>query len=152
MRKLIFPMVVLFIISGTVYADENLNIAKEKADIEKTTLDYIEGWYEGDSDRVKRSLHPDLAERAVDRDFKTGRTVLRHLSASNLVEYTEAGYGKLQNGEKRKNKVIILDVNRNTASVKAVTRECVDYLHLAKCDGRWLIVNVLWEYNMHECK
>ena len=33
----------------------------------------------------------------------------------------------------------------NAASVKIVAADWVDYLHLAKYNGRWVIVNVLWE-------
>jgi len=29
--------------------------------------------------------------------------------------------------------------------VKIVARDWVDYLHVAKFNGRWVIVNVLWE-------
>jgi hypothetical protein len=36
-----------------------------KAEIRQTTLDYIEGWYNGDPERMERSLHPDLAKRIV---------------------------------------------------------------------------------------
>ena len=31
--------------------------------------------------------------------------------------------------------------------LKAVAEEYVDYLHLAKHNGQWKIVNVLWELN-----
>jgi len=35
----------------------------DKAAIRQTALDYIEGWYEGNSERMERALHPDLAKR-----------------------------------------------------------------------------------------
>ena len=33
--------------------------------IERAGLDDIEGWYDGDAERMRRSLHPDLAKRKV---------------------------------------------------------------------------------------
>jgi len=33
--------------------------------IKATALDYIEGWYEGNPERMERALHPDLAKRIV---------------------------------------------------------------------------------------
>ena len=39
----------------------------------------------------------------------------------------------------------VLDVFENAASVKVVAAAWIDYLHLVKWNGRWLIVNVLWE-------
>jgi hypothetical protein len=40
--------------------------------------------------------------------------------------------------------VILLDRFENVASVKIRSGDDVEYLHLAICDGRWVIVNVLW--------
>jgi hypothetical protein len=39
--------------------------------------------------------------------------------------------------------VTILDVFGNTASVRVVAADWIDYLHVAKFNGRWVIV--LWE-------
>ena len=39
----------------------------------------------------------------------------------------------------------ILDIFGNAASAKAIMADWIDYLQLAKVDGRWVIVNVLWE-------
>jgi len=34
----------------------------DAAAIKQTSLDYIEGWYEGNSERMERALHPELAK------------------------------------------------------------------------------------------
>jgi hypothetical protein len=39
----------------------------------------------------------------------------------------------------------VLDVADSIASAKVVSEPFVDYLHLAKLDGSWSIVNVLYE-------
>jgi hypothetical protein len=41
--------------------------------------------------------------------------------------------------------VKILDIFRNTASVRAEMSGWIDYMHIAKWNGEWKIVNVLWE-------
>jgi hypothetical protein len=41
--------------------------------------------------------------------------------------------------------VIVLDRLDQTATVKLVAQWGVDYMHLAKYDGRWKVVNVLWQ-------
>jgi hypothetical protein len=38
-----------------------------------------------------------------------------------------------------------LDVFRHIASVKVISLDFVDYLHLAKIEDTWLIVNTMWE-------
>jgi hypothetical protein len=47
---------------------------------------------------------------------------------------------------RRRSDVRILDVYRNTASARADMAEWIDYMQLARWDGRWVIVNVLWEF------
>ncbi len=119
--------------------------ADDKAAIEKTALDYIEGWYEGNAERMERSLHPELAKRIVRTDPKTGKSQLHQMSAMTLVQGVRRGGGKQTPAAKRQKDVTVLDVFGNTASVKIVASDWIDYLHVAKYDGRWVIVNVLWE-------
>ena len=62
-----------------------------------------------------------------------------------MVNGTRHGYGKSTPKERQQKDVTILDIFNNAASAKAVMADWVDYMQLAKVDGRWLIVNVLWE-------
>ena len=39
----------------------------------------------------------------------------------------------------------MLDVFGNAAIAKVVMADWIDYLQLVRVDGRWVIVNVLWE-------
>jgi hypothetical protein len=117
--------------------------ADEKAKIESAARDYIDGWYEGSVERMQRAFHPDLAKRTLSA-LPNGRMVVRTLSADTMVEYTRAGFGKKSARPDQKNQVIILDVSGNMASVKTISHEFVDYLHMARVDGAWKIVNVLW--------
>ena len=112
-----------------------------------STLNYVDGWYEGDADRMKLGLHPDLVKRSVYRHAQTERSIMRHISASTLVEYTRTGGGKesLVNHARNGAEVTILDVFENIATVRAVSVDFVDYLHLVKYDGTWLIINILWD-------
>ena len=117
----------------------------DRAAITQTALDYVEGWYAGDAERMARAVHPELAKRIVRTDPKTGRAMVQQMGASTLVEFTRAGGGKNTPAEKQQKDVVILDVFGNTASVRATMSDWIDYLHIAKFNGRWVIVNVLWE-------
>ena len=112
--------------------------------IKQTALDYIEGWYEGNAERMERALHPELAKRIV-RTSPEGYSRLDQMSAMSLVLGTRRGGGKNTPAEKQQKDVTILDVYENAASVKVVASDWIDYLHMAKFNGRWVIVNVLWE-------
>ena len=118
--------------------------AADSAAIKATALDYIEGWYEGNPERMERALHPDLAKRIV-RTNAQGQSQLGQMSAMGLVQGVKRGGGKETPKEKQQRDVTILDVYGNAASVKIVASDWIDYLHIAKFNGRWVIVNVLWE-------
>jgi hypothetical protein len=114
----------------------------DSAAIKATALDYIDGYYTGDAARMERALHPDLAKRIVHTNPQ-GQSRLGQMGAMALVQGTRAGYGK-EETVKRED-VRILDIFQNTASVRIDAGTWVDYLHVAKWNGRWVIVNVLWE-------
>jgi hypothetical protein len=115
------------------------------AAIKQTALDYIDGYYEGNAERMERALHPDLAKRIVHTDPRSGRSRLDQMSAMSLVQGTRARASRPTPKDQRQNDVTVLDVFGNTASVKIVATDWIDYLHVAKFIGRWVIVNVLWE-------
>ena len=116
----------------------------DSAAIRATALDYIQGWYTGDAARMERALHPELAKRIVQTDT-LGNYRLGQQSAMTLVQGTRNGYGKSTPLADRHDYVRILDIYRNAASVRIDASEWIDYLHVAKWRGRWVIVNVLWE-------
>jgi hypothetical protein len=119
--------------------------AKSDAElIKQTALDYIEGWYDGDAARMEQSLHPELAKRIVRTDAQ-GRSSLGHMGSMQLVQFTRGGGGKKTPKEKQQKDVTVLDIFGNAASAKVIATDWIDYLHLAKWNGRWVIVNVLWE-------
>jgi hypothetical protein len=119
--------------------------AADSSAIRATALDYVEGWYTGDAERMARAVYPELVKRIVVTDTTTGKSVLQNMGASALVNGTRHGFGKSTPKEKQRKDVTILDIFRNAATAKADMAEWVDYMQLAKIDGRWVIVNVLWE-------
>jgi hypothetical protein len=116
--------------------------AADSTAIRNAALDYIEGYYTGNAERMERALHPDLAKRIVNTD-QQGRSRLGQMSAMTLVQGTRSGGGKDE--AVKRTDVRILDIFQNTASVRIDAGTWVDYLHVAKFNGRWVIVNVLWE-------
>lgn len=116
----------------------------EHAAIRRAALDYMQGWYEGDAERMLRSLHPELVKRAILHDPQTGAVRFSHLNQQQMVAKTQQGGGTDIPSDKRHYDVSILDVYGEIASVRAESYEYVDYLHLAPYEDRWVIVNVLW--------
>lgn len=140
--------VLLLSIAGLVpagsSATETNDLDVERVNIEAAVRDYIDGWYDGDADRMARGLHPDLRKRSF-RDLPGGGQVVNDLTYTTMIAYTEKAFGAKSKKEGQINLVEILDVSPTIASAKSVSPEFIDYLHLAKVDGKWRIVNVLWE-------
>lgn len=134
------PFLVLLLVAAPVQAQS----AADSAAIRATALDYIDGWWDGSADRMERAVHPDLAKRIINTDAR-GRNVLGHQSAMTLVQNTRRGGGRETPAGGRRSDVRILDIFGNTASVRVDAGAWVDYMHIAKWNGRWVIVNVLWE-------
>ena len=144
MKNVILTLsIFLFFSVLTVPAQTSASDADKEA-IKQTALDYIEGWYEGNPERMERALHPDLAKRIVMTNPQ-GWSQLQQMSAMGLVQGVKRGGGKNTPKEKQQKDVTILDVFNNAACVKVVASDWIDYLHVAKWNGRWVIVNVLWE-------
>lgn len=117
--------------------------AADSAAIRATVMDYVDGWYTGDAERMRRALHPGLAKRISMQEGGTWQ--LDSMTADELVAGTAQGGGTRTPEERRQRDVMILDIFGNAASVRATMSGWIDYMHLARVDGRWQIVNVLWE-------
>ena len=141
-RLIVFILVAL---AAPVGAIQTQPAADDAAAIRATALDYVEGWYTGDAARMERAVHPELAKRIVNTNPANGRNSLGQQGAMTLVQATRNGGGKNTPAEQMQKDIVILDVFQNTASVRATMSGWIDYMHMAKWNGRWVIVNVLWE-------
>lgn len=119
--------------------------AADSAAVRKTALDYIDGWWSGDGPRMAGALHPELVKRIRGSDSAGTREWIDNQGASRLVMGTGRGGGRQTPAAEQKSDVRILDIFQNTASVKIDAGTWVDYLHLVRWQGRWVILNVLWE-------
>jgi hypothetical protein len=116
--------------------------ADEKA-VRAAILDYVEGVYEVAPERVKRSVHPQLAKRGYYKD--DGAWVEVPMTFAQLVELA-ATYNKDGHIPADAPKEIeIFEVMNKTASAKLIASWGMDYFHLAKVDGKWQIMNVIWQ-------
>lgn len=104
-------------------------------------LHYVEGWYTADAERMARALHPGLAKRRVTPEGETW-----DVTRDWMVEATGNGQGKTDDPENGTKVITILDIAGTIASVKLVSEKFDDYLHLAKQENDWVIVNALWDF------
>jgi hypothetical protein len=140
MKKIILVAFLMVGYSGLAQKNDTLAI-------KETVLNYIEGYYKADQKRMQKALHPELAKRIVFKD-STG-SMVRNMSASELIFSTGKNKNaNVLNPDKPFSADIrIYDIFNKVASVKVTTNKFkfIDYLHLAKVEGEWKIINVLWE-------
>ena len=137
----------IFVLFIFVVAAAMTTLAQSDADreaIKRTAVNYAEGWYEGNAEKMESSLSPDLSKR-IARTNAQNQTLLDHMTAMALVQGTRGGFGKQTPSAEQQKDVTILDVLGGAATVKLEMRDWVDYMHIAKINGKWVIVNVLWE-------
>jgi hypothetical protein len=123
---------------------ENTSIDKASpADAEavaRVATEYFQSWFAGDGERMRACLHPALAKRTPERLGAKSLT-LHEDPAEQLVTDTASGEGT---GFDPSQEVIVLDVFRDIATVMVRSAPFVEYLHLARFDYEWLIVNALY--------
>jgi len=124
---------------------ENFLISEDEVLIGQTVNNYIEAWYEQDAEKGLTSLHPDLVKRIMQTDPDSGDNFLELMSAEKLADRWRSGDGKKTPKEDQRKDIAILDIFRKMAAAKLETATWVDYMQLAKYDGKWLIINILWE-------
>ena len=114
--------------------------------VRRAVLDYVEGFYEGDTVKLVRSIRPDVHKFGywIPRDSSKyageGMAWSEFLSYANRVKANK----RFAPATAPKD-VTIFDVLDQTASAKLVAYWGVDYLLLARYDGRWMITNVVWQ-------
>ena len=114
-----------------------------EAAITATVLDYYEGWFEADTTRMGRALHPRLVKRSVHRT--PGEVA--EATYNDMVGATAQGEGTRHGPDQRRFTISINHVHNTIADVHVTGDVYVDYLQLAQVDGRWQILNALWAPN-----
>jgi Putative lumazine-binding len=139
------PPLLSLVLTAVPVAGLHAQTAADSAGIRAAALDYAEGWYAGDADRMARALHPELVKRILVSDTATHRSFVQTMGATALVNGTRHGYGMSTPAARQLKDVTVFDIFGNAAAARVVMADWIDYLQLVRVDGRWLIVNVLWE-------
>jgi hypothetical protein len=112
----------------------------EEQAIERTVLDYFEGWFDGDAGRMERALHPQLAKRSL------GDGTLDEDTAPGMIEATAAGSGKRRDSGERRIDIDVVEIHGPIATVVVHSNVYREYLHLGRTSEGWKIVNALWDW------
>ena len=110
-----------------------------------TTLDYVEGWFDGDVERMRRALHPELVKRCLGLEGDDPGA-LETLTAKDMIDATAQGVGVGEDTGDRQIDVEIQYRAGEIAAVKCLCMRYLDLLHLVRMPEGWRIVNSVWNF------
>jgi len=102
--------------------------------------DYFQSWFLGDPARMASALHPAFSKRTPAQPGGPD-LALEEDTAESMV--ASAGRGPRPQYEHWQD-VEVLDVSAHIATAKVRSQPFVEYVHLARFDGRWLIIHALY--------
>jgi hypothetical protein len=138
-------MVILLILFILITLNCNSQTAKDIEDIKQILADYVDAFYNADPVKMEGLLHPNLVHRQVVKP-DSDKSVLYDSTKDTIVFFVKSGGGKFTPRDSFKVETTILDVQNNIASA-VIKTEYVRYLHLAKFNNKWVIINILWDFN-----
>ena len=97
------------------------------AEIEAIARDYVEGWYDGNVERMDRALHAELVKRIPVGEGAPGQSQLRMVTKARMLQLTAEGGGAAPDVDVE---ILIDDVSTDIATARVVSPEYLDYLHL----------------------
>lgn len=117
----------------------------ERAEIERAVLDYAESYYEARPEYVERSVHPELVKLGLKRGPDGAGYEAKPMTFEELRGMARWLRDNDRTPEPGPKRVVILDAMDQTALVELTGSWGIDYMQLAKFDGRWQTRHVLWQ-------
>ena len=114
--------------------------------VRRAALDYLEGFYEGDTTKLARSVWTEVRKYGYYRPHPDSGYVGDDMAYEGFMRFALRVRAGRNRPPARAPKVVeIFDVLDQTASTKVTAWWGTDYLLLAKQGGRWKITHVLWQ-------
>ena len=120
--------------------------SKSERDVKTAVLNYIEGFYEGDSVKLKKCLSHSLVKYGYWKDKKSGNFDGESMSYQQAIAYAKETLAKKEFATAGSPKeIVVLDVQEFVACAKVKAWWGIDYVLLSKHSGSWMIDQVLWQ-------
>jgi hypothetical protein len=130
-----------------VSLSSTLCFGQEKEKVEKACMNYIEGFYEGDTTKLIEALKPTMYKIGYWKNKNTGAYDFDgQMTYRQALDYAKNVLAK-KNFAKADapKKVEVLDIGNSIASAKVTAWWGIDYILLSRNDNKWIIEQVLWE-------
>lgn len=119
---------------------------QERKEVTRAMLDYIEGFYEGDTLKLTRSVADGSVKYGYWKNSKSGKYEGEAMSHKEMIDYAVNVKAKnRQRPPETIRKAEILDIQEQVASGKVTAWWGIDYVLLEKINNKWMIRMVLWQ-------
>lgn len=115
----------------------------DRAAVRQAAMDYLTAVYESKPELIQKSVSPDLTKhgfmRQADGTYRRGR-----MTYEQLLDVART-WNAAKNRDLSIKEVVVGDVSDQTATAIVRAQWGYDHMQLAKLDGQWKILNIVWQ-------
>ena len=141
--KYLSTTVFCFLLINSVFAQST----EDKKGVIKACLNYIDGFYQGDTTKIIESIRPSLHKFGFWKNKETGEYekegYMTFVKAKNYAKnvYEKKRFAKAD----APRDVKVLDIQNHIAAARVTAWWGTDYILLTREGDKWMIEQVLWE-------
>ena len=139
-------LVAAIVLAGTARAPvARAQSPSDRDEVRRAAMDYIEGFYEGDTAKMVRSIRPDVFKYGFYIPRDSAKYVGEAMPWPEFLDYARRFRARNRTTPaSAPREVSIFEVQDQTAAAKVTAWWGTDYLLLARFDGKWM-THVLWQ-------
>ena len=120
---------------------------EDSLEIKRIALGYLKALQELKPELMKEVMNDSLNKVTVGFNRTLRKEVVTAISRDRMIENAKNwNKSNTKFPPQPNNQVKILDVYHRIATVKLLSDNWVEYLHLIKLDSKWSIINLLWQH------
>ena len=132
------------VLAATTFPSPAAAQTSDREAVRLAAVDYVEGIYHVQPERITKSVHPSLVKRGFYKKDAAAPYVDMPMTYEQLVKLA-ANWNKDGKRDTSIKEVTVLEVLDQTAVAKVRAMWGIDYMLLGKYDGQWKIVQILWQ-------
>lgn len=147
MRKaILFTAAVLLGLTSLAFGSNKVENAAEEASIMAVARNYMDAYYTGDAARMERALHPDFHKRTLRTAGDAKVREIKEDNVQSMLDGVRSGSGTRIPENERVQKIQVLDIYHDAATVKVTTGRWIDYMLITRQNGQWRVLDVILQY------
>lgn len=120
---------------------------KDSTEIRRIALGYLIALQDLKPDLMNEVMNDSLNKITIGWDRASKKEFAKATTKAQMIEFaTSWNKSNTKFPTKPNNQITVLDIYNRIANVKLVSDNWVEYLHLIKLDGKWSVINLIWQH------